>query len=282
MSRLVMATAARLRRLFASLWRDPDRERAGVVAPPDPANGRPAGNGHLRTLGLCVSGLAVVAIACHGTGHHVGTVHTNADEQVCYEMETNEVTLEFAIDAVGPVLDSLFGWESRPKVNFTHLVNQQCSESNQREIYELEVLVYDGGTYDGCMPQAPCFLSPMENHPDSEPHGNHFNYTKGKMIISVDELDGSSQAEFGSLEHVVNHEAGHLLGLADPVSNPSGNGWDRCMKFYQGQKQWIKSIMHNKKHCEDFVTPAPDAFDIFNMPFPSTMDMNSVDEVGDQ
>lgn len=233
---------------------------------------------HLGALVVGVLVLAVVAIACHGRGHHVGTVHSDVDyELACIERHGDvggNYTIAEIRNIIRPPLQDSLGWNSRPMIDIS-ISTVECSDAANRALYGIEYHVHTSGDYGGC--GVPC--ADFDGTYGWEVHPLHTDWNKGIVRISVDELDGSS--EWRSLSHVLNHESGHIIGLADPLSIPEGLGWDRCQQVINGQEQWIESIMHNAFRCADFVTPGPGRPVPFNMPYPSDMDFYAADAVGD-
>ena len=214
----------------------------------------------------------MVAIACHGKPDHLTGMHSVAEfETFCVNVDTTEVTFEEAQDAIWDVTADPLGWRSRPRISFT-MFPPDCEELTETTLQQVEIfyIVLDAGEYGPC--SVPC-AGPLG---ECVSHDGFFEDCEQYAIfVSAAEIEESGI--FRPLSHVINHETGHVFGLADTVDLP-GVGFDRCLREVNGEVEWIDSIMHNSFQCAPYVSP----FDLtlHNRPYPSSDDFQSVDTIG--
>jgi hypothetical protein len=158
----------------------------------------------------------VVAIACHfGQLGHVDSVHSaGAWEFYCVQLDTEETTLEDALDALNAVLQHQAGWDSRPTVTLDEAF-VECEDTVDRDLYKIEFYIHDTGDY------GPCSVSC--NDFQGAPFGDHPDYEKTYIHTAADRLDE---------DFVINHETGHALGLRDPTPSPLGDPEARTCRIW--------------------------------------------------
>lgn len=221
--------------------------------------------------------LAVVAIACHGWPYHITTIHSASQfETVCIDRNTTEVTFAEAKDAISDILNSPVGWNSRSSITFA-ILPDDCDTYSPAEMEDIELFyrVNSGGNYAPCSNPAPC----AQSIGSCIDHDTFFcDFTQFRIVLSSTEIDETGI--YKPLEHVINHETGHAVGLDDPILTPIGVGYDRCQILVDGEAEWIDSIMHNAFQCEEFVE-SENWWEPRNRSYPSSDDFQSVDTIGE-
>ena len=227
----------------------------------------------LVPLGAMV--LLVVVASCHPWHKHVDGVHDAlADaENICVQLHTSEIEFDTARNNVRDILENNeLGWESRNTVNFV-VTTIQCSDTSDLSFYEIETHVWDDVVEDGpCDPgQQACvrWIELASVHDEIEE-----DYDKIHVHFNAQDIVPGAKLRF-----LVNHEYGHVVGLADPTPEPDvvDNTAEHCRvwakvdflgKFFVPAP--VPSIMHDR-YCPQ-VSPGSD------LEWPTLYDFISFDE----
>lgn len=222
--------------------------------------------------------LAVVAMGCHLSGRHADSVHSFADsETTCVDVDTVLIDFNEARDTIVLVLTDPIGdsdWDELSKIQFT-FSSQDCDLlGGALPAYELEYHVIERpGILDPCPGAIACAF---KDDATEQPHGDHNNYGKYRIYLTPDQLllDDGSEYCSSLCKHLINHETGHALGLADPTPGPA-IGQEYCQVSFGYVISWNVSIMHDEFYCGN-VDRAQ------NLPWPSVFDMEFAEFVGNQ
>lgn len=172
---------------------------------------------HLEVLVVGALVLAVVAIACHPLHRHVDGVHsTSADrENWCVQMHTEQITDDTARQRLDEIIESnALGWESRDTIDFSSAGTIECSESVDRSIYEIEAHISDDVVDDGACPAGA--QACVEWRDVASVHDEiEQDYDKLPVHFNAGDMVAGAKLRFA-----VNHEFGHVVGLADPTLEP--------------------------------------------------------------
>lgn len=187
----------------------------------------------LATMGVLLSS-ASTADAHHKSGFYLGSITSiGQTEQFCVEASRTSLSWETARDRVRTTLI-----EERTDVNwdmklggFTDFrtvwtapcYNLSSSTSPTRSEVEIEYYVEDAG-----QETSPSWC---ENTSCAAPDGNYWEDSAGRtgytwyyVWLRGELIKGDDRGAPGDRQHVVNHETGHVLGLAD--GGPTSGSWD--------------------------------------------------------
>jgi hypothetical protein len=209
--------------------------------------------GWTAVMFLGVFAISLGMVACHVDDHwHVHGVHsTGTWEFYCIDLQTDEVTLQYARVTLAATLLDPFGWDTRDTLTFDDAA-VECEDTALRELYEIEIRIHDTGDNAHCSLGACAHADGSCTH-----HGDpdHCNHTKSHIHIQAGHIDNAQ---------LVAHEVGHTIGFRDPeASNEPDPNAGTCVISLNGWPFPVWSVMHAAEYCSQVAGLAgPTDFDL--------------------
>lgn len=210
--------------------------------------------------------LAVLAMACHKEGFHLGSMHPGAQttEEYCTDSDATGISDAAVNDAVTFAISAQARNDTWETIGGVHFVNRgDCDNYSLSELEDIELRYQVQDAPGACAGEVACAVRSSfncSNHQDSN-HDNcaYFDIYMARFLFELGP---------GTRRHVFNHETGHALSLKDPlcVADPvtrERDGGDICGRTKTGEYCKLRingvfnldlfapivSVMHNDGYC---------------------------------